>query len=184
MTKIKEGMEYELEDGTKVPLFEADYNIAFDVRRSDAKGAIIGDPKECIEAKAMCRMKGVVEAYIGSSKDAYVVFDATRSRPFVHALHFTIPADAAKVRDAFDTNKKLKTQTLTLRAATEGRTLEHRRKLGKKRAKEIKDGAIVKKRSNQIREQRITRLGVPRRPTATITDGVVSLYDHDEVPSS
>jgi hypothetical protein len=169
--------KYRLKDGTQVPLFEADYQLAFTVRRADRRGAIVGDPKECIEARAMCRdMEGVTEAYIGAGKDAYAVFKATRTRPFVHALHFIIPAEAARVRDLFDTKKgkKIKSKTLILRAPSPGRTLQHRRKLGSTRRKAVKAGAPVKKRGT-ITKTRITRIGVPLRPRAKIINGVVSL---------
>jgi isopropylmalate/homocitrate/citramalate synthase len=174
-------VKYKLKDGTEVPLFEADYQLAFEVRRKDRVGAIVGDPKECIEARAMCNnMEGVIEAYIGAGKDAYVVFKATSSRPFIHALHFTIPADAGRVRDRFDMEKALKSQTLMLRPPSKGRTLTHRRQLANERHKAVKAGAPVKKRGT-IAKTRITRIGVPLRPRAKIVKGVVSLEEEQAV---
>lgn len=167
---------YKLADGTKVPLFEADHGMSFKVRRADRRGAVTGDPTNCVEARALCRMRGALEAYIGSGKDAYVVFKGTGTRPFNHALHFVILAKAARTRDAFDTNKKLKEVNLELAAPTGKRTLKHRRMLDRERAKAIKAGAPVKKRGT-IRQERITRLGVPHRPRAKIVDGVVSLNE-------
>jgi hypothetical protein len=170
----KSKLQYQLADGSKVPLFEAEYDMSFAVRRSDRLGAIIGDPRLCIEAKGICKMPRVVEAYIGSGKDAYVVFEPTSDRPYRHALHFIIPASSRAVRDAFDTNRKLKSQILMLKVPAKGTTVEYRRNLNQRRRDEIKNGAPVKKRGT-IGKNRMERLGVPPRPRAKIDRNVVSL---------
>jgi hypothetical protein len=166
--------QYKLDDGKLVPLFEADYDTAFKVNKSDRRGAIIGHPKQCIEAKALCRLPNVIEAYIGTGKDAYIVFRNTPSRNFMHALHFTIPASSAKVRDAFDTRQAVASQILWLRQPSKGRTLDHRRKLDRARKKAVKEGARIKKRGKPAKK-RIHRLGVDHRPRARILDNVVSV---------
>jgi hypothetical protein len=167
-------LQYQLEDGSKVPLFEAAYDMAFSVRRADRQGAIIGHPRLCVEAKGICKMPHVVEAYVGSGKDAYVVFEPTPDRPYRHAVHFIIPASSRAVRDAFDTNKKIKSQILMLKVPAKGTTVEYRRNLNQRRRDEIKNGAAVKKRGT-IGKNRMERLGVPPRPRAKINRNVVSL---------
>jgi hypothetical protein len=169
-------LEYQLKDGTTVPLFEADYDTAFKVFKSDRKKSVIADPLNCIEAKGLCRLPNVIEAYIGSGKDAYVVYKSTPSREFPHAVHFTIPASSAKVRDAFETKRDLKSQTLMLKVPSKGRTLKHRRTLNKARHAAIKNGAPIKKRSKAAR-QRVHRLGVDHRPRAMVKAGVVTLSE-------
>jgi hypothetical protein len=113
----------------------------------------------------------IYDMFIGSGKDAYVIF---RGRDGLVAVHYTINARAAKVRDDFDANKKLKTQWIKLSAPTAGRTLEHRSKLGKKRRAAVKAGAPIKHRTKPIRS-REQRIGVKQRPRAKIVKGVVSL---------
>jgi hypothetical protein len=173
---MKKELKYRLDDGTEIPLFEADYDHAFKVNKSDRRGAVIGDPKHCIEAKALCRLKDVKEAYIGSGKDAYIVYEQTESRPFAHALHYTIPASSAKVRDAFETKKAIASQICWLRKPTKGRTLKHRRTLDKDRKEAVKAGAPVKKRGKKL-TRRIHRLGVDHRPRARIKSNIVSLAE-------
>jgi len=165
---MKKQREYKMADGTYVPLFEADYDTSFPVYRSDRRKAVLGDPRKCIEALGLCRMHKALEAFIGTGKDAYVVFSASANRPFKHALHFTIPAQAAKVRDTFDKRGAPKTQHLTLRAPTKGRTLEHRSFLGKRLAAKIKNGEHVVKPRGKLNTPRITRIGAPHRPHAQI----------------
>lgn len=156
-------------DGKRAwPLFEAEYDTSFDVFRADRRKSVIGDPSLCIEAHGLCRMPNVKEAFVGSGKDAYVIYRATAGRPFEHAVHFTIPAQASRVRDKFDVDKSVKTQTIKLRAPTRGRTLDHRAKLGRDRRQAIKNGAPVTRRGKQ-RKTRIVRLGVARRPRAKVS---------------
>lgn len=167
-------LNYQLEDGTTVPLFEAEYDTAFKVFKSDRRKSVIGDPKHCIEAVGLCRLPNVQEAYIGSGRDAYVVYKSTANRNFLHAVHFTIPSSSQKVRDAFDTKKALKSQVLLLKVPSKGRTLQHRRLLNKARRAAVKNGATVKKRGGKSK-QRIHRLGVDHRPRAQIKEGMVSV---------
>src|SRR5215475_12823759 len=114
---------YRTADGTLYPLTEAEYDMAFTVYKSDKRKSVIGDPLQCIEARGIKRDPNVLEAYVGSGKDAYVVFKA-RGRLGAGARHFTIPAKSAKVRDAFETKGSPKTQVLWLRAPSAGRTLD------------------------------------------------------------
>ena len=167
-------MKYELSDGTHVPLFEAEYDTAFKIYKSDKRKAVIGDPKACIEALGICRKPNVIEAYIGAGKDAYVVYKSTPGRNFKHAVHHTIPAQSGKVRDLFDVKGAPKTQTLFLKAPSPGRTLAHRKTLGKTRRAAIKAGATIKKRGKP-KVMRVHRLGVGYRPRAKVKGGVVSL---------
>ena len=66
-----------------------------------------------------------------------------------------------------------------LKAPSNGRTLSHRRSLGKSRREKIKQGAEVKKRAAP-QSRRITRLGVAHRPKAKINKGEVSVEAHHE----
>ena len=130
-------LEYELADGTRVPLFEAEYDTAFKIFKSDRRKAKVGDPKACIEALGICRKPNVLEAHIGSGKDAYVVYSKTPGRSFKHAVHHTMPAQSGRVRDQFEVKGSPKTQTLFLKAPSSGRTLAHRKTLDKKRRAEV-----------------------------------------------
>lgn len=167
-------LTYQLEDGERIPLYEAEYDMSFKVYRSDRSKAIIGDPRQCIEAKGVCRLPNVLDAYIGSGKDAYVIFAPNRQRKHKHAIHFVIPVSSARVRDAFEIGRNIKSQILLLKAPSNGTTLVHRRKLNARRREEIKNGSPVKKRET-LSVTRIQRLGVRHRPKAHIKHGVVSL---------
>ena len=158
-------------DGKRYPLFEAPYDYPITVFKSDCRKAIIGDPAQCLIALGARRDKLVDAAFIGSGKDAYVIFKATKIRK-AYALHFTMNAEASRVRDYFDGHKGATSQMITLSAVTPGRTMDHRSKLGKKRREEIKAGAEVKKRGKQA-ETRIMRVGMKHRPHAVIESNVV-----------
>lgn len=168
---------YKTPDGVIYPMFEAPYKYDITVYKSDCKKATIGDPNHCLIALGARRDPSVIDAHIGSGKDAYLIFKATKLRK-AHALHFTIAAAAARVRDYFETHKGVTTQIVTLSAPTAGRTHEHRKKLNAARAKRIKEGKhVVKSRGKS--KTRIMRLGVPHRPKATIVNNVVSLEPRD-----
>jgi len=159
--------------GIAYPLFEAVYDYNVEVYASDLKKAVTGDPYKCVIALGLMRDKHVLEACIGSGKDGYVIFKADGMHPVDYAMHFTLPANTRRTLDEFDKNKKAKTTIIKLRAPTPGRTLAARSVLGKKRRAAIKAGAPVKKRAN-VNRPRITRLGVPHRPTPIIKNGAVS----------
>ena len=165
-------------DGKRYPLFEAPYDYPITVYKSDCKKAIIGDPAQCLIALGARRDKLVEAAFIGSGKDAYVVFRATKLRE-AYALHFTLNAEASRVRDWFDSHKGATSQMITLSAVTAGRTLAHRSVLGKKRRQAIKDGAEVKRRGKP-NETRITRIGMKHRPHAIIEKNVVTVEPRAE----
>jgi len=144
-------------EGVKYPLHEAPYRYKLTIYKSDCRKAEIANPSACLIALGALRDPAVLAAYIGSGRDAYLIFKATRLRK-AYALHFTLTAAAARVRDYFDTHKGTKTQDIVLSPPTAGRTLEHRAKLGKKRREEIKNGAQVKKRGKPS-QTRIVRGG-------------------------
>jgi hypothetical protein len=168
---------YEAGDGTKYPLIEATIPFAFKVYRTDCKAAVIGDPLNCLIARGGRRHPNVLALYIGTGKDAYVILSDGRGGAPV-AVHYTLNAKASRVRDHFDTNKKIKTQVITLSVPTPGRTLEHRSALGKKRREEIKNGAEVKKRGHG-NTSRVQRLGVRHRPRAKLVNDIVRLATRD-----
>src|SRR5262245_58027586 len=101
------------QDGTVYPLFEAPYPLPVTVYKSDRTTATIGNAGECLIAMGLRRMKGVIEANIGSGRDAYVVFAGNKLRK-AHALHFKINTQSSRVRDFFDTHKGVETQNLQL----------------------------------------------------------------------
>jgi hypothetical protein len=166
---------YKTPDGVIYPMFEAPYKYEITVYKSDCRKAHVGDPNACLIALGARRDPSVIDAFIGSGKDAYLIFKATKLRK-AHALHFTIAAAAARVRDYFDTHKGVTTQTVTLSAPTAGRTHEHRKKLNAARAKKIKAGEHTPKKRGQ-NKSRVLRLGVPHRPRAVIENNVVSLRE-------
>lgn len=165
---------YKAPDGNAYPLEEATYGFSFKVYRTDCKRSIVGDPQCCLIANGIRRQKGVVEAYIGSGRDAYVIFDATPEKHHVHAVHFVVPRQAARVRDEFDKNKKAQSQILLLEAPSASRTLDARQKSDKARREEIKNGAPVKPRGKS-RQSRIMRIGMVQRPRAKISKKSVEI---------
>lgn len=171
---MEKQMHYQLADGSRVPLFEAEYDMSFTIYKSDKRKSTIGDPLNCIEAKGICRLPNVIEAYIGAGALAVLVFGKTASRPFKHAVHFVIPAKARKVVDAFDTRGAPKTQELKLKVPSKGRTLAYQRRIQRDRHAAIRNGAPVKKRSKP-NVTRMQRLGVKHRPRAKIVKDTVSL---------
>ena len=167
-------------NGIRYPLTEADRDYHIKIYKSDCKKAVVGDAAQCLIALGAKRDKRVDGAYIGSGKDAYVIFKALRGRP-AHAEHFTLNAQASKVRDFFDTHKGAVTTSIVLSAVTAGRTLDHRSKLGKKRAAAIKNGTHTVKTRGKPNATRIMRLGVKHRPKANITNNVVSMPEREIV---
>ena len=161
-------------EGARYPLYEAPYDYVIPVYKKDRKKAIVADPYGCLIAIGARRDPLILGAYIGSGKDAYIIFRETKMRK-AHALHFTINSAAARVRDYFDTHKGEVKTTVKLSAPTAGRTLEHRSKLDKRRATRIKAGEHTVKRRGKPNKTRIVRLGVKHRPHAVIEKNEVTL---------
>jgi len=159
---------YTSPEGTKYPLEEAGHDMSFKVYRSDRRKAKQSDPQSCVLARGIARHRDVLEVWIGSGLDAYVVFKEMEDRP-AHAVHFTIRTTVRKLIDKFDTEKKIQSQIITLSRPTAGRTLAARAKMNARRKKEIAEGATVRKRAKTSRSSRMDRLGVPHRPTAPIS---------------
>jgi hypothetical protein len=166
--KTKADRTYTSPDGIVYPLIEAPYDRSWVVYKSDRRKAIIGDPWGCLIALGGKRQPDVQEVYIGSGGDAYVIHKPRKGKPAV-ALHYTIPAQAAKVRDAFDTKNAPSTQIIMLRAPTDGRTLDARAESNKARTAKIKNGTHTVKRRGTPAKKRIMTLGVAQRPRARIT---------------
>jgi hypothetical protein len=166
--KEKTTRVYTAPNGTKYPLFEAEYDSAFKVYKSDRKRATIGDPWGCLIALGGKHKPEVLEVYIGSGGDAYVVYKGRLGKP-PYVLHFTIPAEAARVRDAFDTKGAPATQIVMLRAPTKARTIDARSKSNKAHKAKIKNGTHIVKPRGTIAKKRIMTLGVAHRPRARIT---------------
>jgi len=156
--------------GRTWPLEEADTDYSFRVYKAHRRKAVIGDPTSCLIAMGLQRDEDIAAAFIGSGKDAFVVFKGKGRRPPV-ARHYVILAAAAKVRDTFDQKGSPGTQWLTLSAPTPGRTLEARRKLDKRRREEIKDGTRTVTHRDTPNKKRVTRLGVANRPKPIVSRG-------------
>src|SRR5215472_15054190 len=120
MTRI-----YTALDGTKYPLVEARYNIAFRIYKSDRSKAVPGDPHNCLLALGMRRDRNVLDVYIGAGFDAYVVFKGDSERP-AQAVHLTIPSRERRKINEFDKARTAATMLITLRRPTAGRTLDAR----------------------------------------------------------
>jgi len=165
--------------GKTYPLEEAETDYKFRVYKSHRRKAVIGDPTSCLIALGLQRDEDIISAHLGSGKDAYVIFKNKGRRPAT-ARHYVILAAAAKVRDAFDQKGAPNSQWLTLSAPTEGRTLEAREKMRKRRARELKEGTgqPYRPRSSSNRP-RVTRLGVAHRPKAIVknNDWTVPVVD-------
>jgi hypothetical protein len=167
-------LEYITPDGMRYPLTEATFDFSIKVYKSDCRKAKIADPERCLIALGARRNRLVESAYIGSGKSAYVIFKAFRGKP-AHAVHFTLNAQASRVRDFFDSHQGVTSQTITLSAVTAGRTRAHRAELNRRRAKLIKTGEHVVKPQAHPGTTRIMRLGVAHRPKARIEDNTVSV---------
>jgi hypothetical protein len=144
--------------------------MLFKVYRSDRRKAAVGDPWGCVEALGIMHHRGVIEAYIGSGRNAYVVFKGTEEEPAT-AWHFMISVKAGKIRDAFDQNKKLDRQELLLRAPSKTQTLSARSEMNKKRNTAIKNGLHVPVKRGAPSTTRMERIGVKPRPHALISRG-------------
>lgn len=158
---------YTTADGTQYPLSEARYDMMFKVYKSDRRKCIPCDPHQCLLAKGILRHPDVLDVYVGAGCDAYVVFKATRDEP-ARAVHFGIRTKARKVIDAFDTDKKLQSETIVLCKPPHAWRLDVRRDSNARRRKEIKDGAPVTKRGKRAKA-RVGRYGAPRRPLAPLS---------------
>jgi hypothetical protein len=160
---------YTAGNGKVYPLREAEHNYPIECYKKDCPKAVVSDPEQCLIALGALRDKTVEAVYIGTGKDAYICFRATRSRP-AHALHFTLNAKAGRVRDFFDAHKGTLTKQVVLSAPTEGRTHNHRAVLNKRRRAAIKAGAPVKKRTKP-QVTREDRTGIKYRRKAKVGKG-------------
>jgi hypothetical protein len=168
---------YTAPDGTQYPLTEARYNMVFKVYRSDRRKAVPGDPENCLAARGIRRDKDVLAVYIGSGKDAYVVFKASKDED-AHAVHFVIKTATRRLVDAFDKDRAATTQQIILHKPTPGRTLENRDRLNKDRHRRIRAGEHQPKRRERPNVRRVARLGVGHRPRAKISrSGNVSMQE-------
>jgi len=165
---------YTAPDGTRYPLSEARHNNSFKVYKSDRRKAKPGDPHGCWIALGIRRDRTVLDVYISSGKDAYVIYKGIDGEGPV-AVHFVIRTSMRRLIDAFDKDRTAKTMEVKLFRPPAGLTLAHRRKSNKRRAAEIKAGATKKPRG-KIAQKRITRIGVGSRPRARISEsGSVSM---------
>lgn len=161
---------YTAPDGTKFPLVEAKYDMLFKCYKSDRRKAMQGNPNACLLALGIKRHPDVLDIYIGSGKDAYVIFKGDEGEA-PQAVHFTVATAARKVVDAFDKDKTTQSCDIVLRRPTKSWTLAYRRKNGAKWRDEVKTGERQPKRRGKINEKRVTRLGVAHRPRAKVTRG-------------
>jgi hypothetical protein len=171
---------YTTADGAKFPLYEAMYDYHFTIYKVDCAIAKIGDALNCLLALGIRHDKKVLAAYIGSGRDAYIIFKANPNAPHEfqhesHAVHFMIPTTAGRVRDYFDAHEGKEILALKLVAPSATQTKEAKSHYDKIRSEKIKNGEIIPAKSKQARSTRITRLGVPHRPRPIITDDNVTV---------
>jgi hypothetical protein len=159
---------YETPDSKRYPLTEARHDMAFRVYRSDRRKAKKGDPHNCLVALGIKRDRDVIDVFIGSGGDAYVIFKG-RAGEEDYAVHFTISRPARKLIDMFDKDRRSATQQVILRKPTDGRTLEARSRLDKDRRRRIKAGTHSVKARATPRSSRVVRLGVGSRPRPRIS---------------
>jgi len=156
-------------DGEEYMIVEAEWDMDFKVYRSDIKKAKKNDPCECIIALGIRRHPNVLMAHIGSGKHAYVIFKAVGRRD-AKAVHFLIPADAARIRDSFDVKSAPRTQRITLHRPTENCTLDAQAAYSRKRKQELRDGSGRPARKYGPQQHtRMHRLGLAHRPSPVIT---------------
>jgi hypothetical protein len=160
---------YTAPDGVKYPLTEAPYSMSFTIYRSDRHKAHAGDPHSCLIAMGIKRNRDVKDVFIGTGRDAYVVFHARDDQP-AHAVHFVLGMTTRRVIDAFDLNKRATTMKIELKRPTKGRTLEVRRTMDKSRRQKIKDGAHTVKKRATPQTSRMRRLGIAHRPRPQISN--------------
>ena len=155
--------------GRTWPLEEADTDYSFRVYKAHRRKAVIGDPTSCLIAMGLQRDEDIAAAFIGSGKDAFVVFKgkvvAHRCPPLRH------PGCRREGARHLRPEGLSRTQWLTLSAPTPGRTLEARRKLDKRRREEIKDGTRTVTHRDTPNKKRVTRLGVANRPKPIVSRG-------------
>lgn len=153
------------------PLTEAKYDFAFNIYKSDKKKAVPLSPGECLIACGLKRHRDIIDAFIGSGRDAYVIFKGQGDEPD-HAVHFVLRASNRRIIDEFDTNRKALTAKIELTRPPYSWTLNRRRENNERRRKEIETntGAPVKPRG-RINKIRVSRLGVKHRPRAKTTRG-------------
>jgi hypothetical protein len=160
---------YTAPDGAKYPLYEAQWDTAFTIYRSDRRKAVAGDPHNCLLALGIKRNRDVLDVYIGAGQDAYVVFKARGDDP-ARAVHFTITSSARRSIDGWDgPDKRAATMTIKLKRPTAKRTLEARSKLDKDRAARIKNGTHKVRHTGKARLPRVTRFGAVHRPPVEIS---------------
>ena len=145
---------YTAKDGTKYPVEEAQYDSAVTIRRDHYKKGIIGDPFNCAISNGFKAQRNVIEAFVGSGQVAYVVYGATPDKP-AHAVRFKIKAQPSRVRDGFDLDKKLNSQTVFLGAVNPAASL-------------AKTAADAKRRANgKGKKRRGEKAGRSRQPAPT-----------------
>jgi hypothetical protein len=174
-------MEYVSGDGKRYPMYEAVYDFPITVYKSDCRRAKIGNPEQCLIALGAKRNRHVEGAWIGSGKEAYVAFKGIRGKP-AHVLHFTLNAEAARIRDFFDAKRGAVTKQIILSSVTAGRTRAHRAKLGKLRAKAIKKGEHVVQPRGKINAPRV--MGLKYRPRARIEKNVVTFRPREQTEAA
>lgn len=163
-------------NGKIYPIIEAISNTFFLVFRTDMRKAVIGDSCHCIIALGLKKMdRDIVDAFVTSGKFVYLCYEPRGVAPYCYCVRYQTTAEAARVRDNFDQDKDMKTQRLYLRKPSPGRTLAGRAAANKRRRQEIKDGAPVKARGNQVRNSRLMRIGIAHRPKVHIVRNTVHI---------
>jgi len=176
---------YTTPSGERYPLVEARYNMAFTAYRSDRKKAVINDPRNCWAALGIRRDPEVLDVYIGSGRDAYVIFKATPDAP-AQAVHFIINTTMRHLIDAFDRDKTARTMTIELMRPSSSEQLSRRTAKAKERYVKTKAKGKAKTETPaqraRTRRSRVQRIGVAHRPRAQISkSGNVSMEGQMEM---
>lgn len=159
---------YTAQDGNEYPLTEARYDMMFKVFKSDRRKCTPSDPHNCLLARGIMRHPDVLDVYVGSGLDAYVVFKETEDDP-AHAVHFGIRTKIRRIIDAFDKDKKTQSVDIILCKPPHSWRLDYRRAANSRRRKEVKEGSPVKKRKQPTNSVRVSRFGTGRRPAAQVS---------------
>jgi hypothetical protein len=188
MTKKRTHTIHDEDTGEDIPLRDADVDYQVKVFRAHRRKSVTGSPTECIVARGAVCSSDVYKAFIGSGDEVVLIFHG-KGRLGKHALRYIARTNLKRVRDSFDQKGAPATQWVTLGAPTPSTSLEA------KEARTIKEAAEKKAREEATaaddgegfthvefearkgggekkkRRSRAERLGVQRRPRATVSRG-------------
>jgi hypothetical protein len=187
MTKKRAHFIHDEDTGEDIPLRDADVDYQVKVYRAHRSKSVPGSPTECIVARGAVCSSDVYKAIIGSGDEVVLIFHG-KGRLGKHALRYMARTNLKRVRDTFDRKGAPTTQWVTLGAPTPSTSLEAKEARSAKEAAEKKAREVAAADSEEgfthvefdarkgggekkKRRSRAERLGVQRRPRATISRG-------------